>query len=450
MTSSYSETKGKKPADDHKGDGTVMEALSHLALFIFSHCICYYLWWSATFNHGQIGNPFPLQQEVIEKATPTLTSITIYGTLIVGHLIGAAVLPGPTVSGFSIPQENNRRLQYKCNALAAWYIAIALAAWLHCSGLFDLKTLYYESGALLTTATVFADVVALVMYLECLRTKRCAFSLRYFAHDFVMGQYLNPRIGNVDLKMWAEVRVSWLLLFSLDVSAALCLREKIGYIPFRMWIILLIHGLYTNACMKGEESIPYTWDIFQERWGWMLIYWNLAGVAFAYTFNGRFVAEVFGSAELQDDLHPAAFIALEIAVLAAYWVFDEANAQKNRFRAQQLSGAFVERPWALPQLPNATLHSPRYLTTKKGSTLLVDGWWQYVRKPHYAADLCLAVLLCLPCGFHHFLPYFFACFFLPMLVHREIRDTHRCSVKYGKDWDEYTALVPYILVPGIY
>ena len=321
-----------------------------------------------------------------------------------------------------------------------------MAVTAHLTGYFDLKTLYYNSGAMLSTAIIFADSVAVVVYLESVRSGRCRPTATYFPHDFVMGRYLNPRIGSVDLKMVAEVRVSWLLLFALDASAALVLREKVGYVTYRMWVVLLIHGLYTNACMKGEESIPYTWDIFHERWGWMLIYWNLAGVAFAYTFNGRFLSE----RDDLDDLQPAVFWALVICVLAAYWVFDEANAQKNRFRARQMSGAYVTRPWALPQLPNATIENPRFLRTERGSTLLVDGWWRYVRKPHYAADLCLAVLLCLPCGFGHFLPYFFACFFLPMLVHREIRDTQRCSVKYGKDWEEYTALVPYILIPGIY
>lgn len=441
-----SKKKGDKLVKNiHKGEGTLVEALSHLALFVFSHVICYYLWWAAEFNRGCLGNPFPLQPEVIEKATPNVLSVTMYLGIVLSQLLCSAALPGVTVIGFPIPQEDNRRLAYKCNGLAGWYLTLVLSIAAHWTGVFDLKVLYRNSGAMLTTAILFADVVAVIIYLECIRTRRSDGSLRYFAQDFVMGQYLNPRIGNVDLKMWAEIRVSWLLLFALDVSCALCAREDFGYIPNRMWIVLLIHGLYTNACMKGEESIPYTWDIFQECWGWMLIYWNLAGVAFAYTFNGRFIYS-----QQQEELPTWAFGLLIMCVVAAYWVFDEANAQKNRFRAQKLSGAYVERPWAFPQLPNATLKNPKYMKTSRGSTLLMDGWWAYVRKPHYMADLCLAVLLCLPCGFGHFLPYFFACFFLPMLVHREWRDSARCAEKYGDDWVKYCEQVPYILIPGLY
>ena len=31
---------------------------------------------------------------------------------------------------------------------------------------------------------------------------------------------------------------------------------------------------------KGEECIPQTWDMFHEKWGFMVIFWNFAGVPF--------------------------------------------------------------------------------------------------------------------------------------------------------------------------
>jgi delta24(24(1))-sterol reductase len=446
---------------DYQGNGTILETTSLLGLVVFSHCICYYLWWAAEFNQGCLGNPFPLPIEVIQRATPNTTSIIMYAVVIVYTLLCAVALPGVTVSGYPVKiftdhdddtsactsSSITERLPYNCNGLASWYLSIVLAVILHTTGVFDWKQVYSHSGALLSTAIFFADAIAVLMYLECLRTHRCIFSIQTFAHDFVMGGYLNPRLGPLlDLKLWAEVRVSWMLLYALDVSAALCLREELGYIPYRMWLVLLIHGLYTNACMKGEESIPFTWDIFHERWGWMLIFWNLAGVAFAYTFNGRFLASQ--GADLEDFSFPV-FCIMAIAVLAAYWVFDEANAQKNRFRAKLMDDGYVERRFSFPQLPNATLKNPRYLDTKVGTKLLVDGWWLHVRKPHYTADLCLALLLSLTgFGEGHFLPFFFVFFFGPMLVHRAHRDMVRCSEKYGADWDRYKAMVPYTFVPG--
>lgn len=432
---------------DYQGDGTLMETLQLTALVVFSHFICYYLWWTAEFNQGCLGNPFPLSQQVIQQATPNATSITIYASLIVFTLTCAATLPGVTILGYKIPSEGNRRLIYHCNGLASWYVSILVAIILHHINLFDWKTIYQQSGALLSTAIVFADGLALFLYVECLRTGKCVFRCSTLAHDFVMGGYLNPRLGSIDLKLWAEIRVSWMLLYALDISAALCLRDELGYVPYRMWIVLLIHGLYTNACMKGEESIPFTWDIFHERWGWMLVYWNLAGVAFAYSFNGRFIAT---QGDQLDDISFPIFCLMTGAVIAAYWVFDEANAQKNRFRAQLMDGGYVQRMFSFPQLPNATLSNPKFLETKVGSKLLIDGWWKYVRKPHYTADLCLAILLSLTGGTDHFLPFFFVLFFGPMLVHRAYRDSARCSQKYGADWEQYTKKVPYTFIPGIY
>lgn len=82
---------------------------------------------------------------------------------------------------------------------------------------------------------------------------------------------------------------------------------------------------------------------------------------------------------------------------------------------------------------------------------------------------------CLPCGFGSIVPYFYVIYFavllgkchhvmLPMLiymlaaaspvsfyaVHRELRDEHACSKKYGADWEKYKAIVRFRLVPFVY
>jgi delta24(24(1))-sterol reductase len=45
-----------------------------------------------------------------------------------------------------------------------------------------------------------------------------------------MGASLNPRIGPIDLKMWAEVRIPWILVFFLSVSGGCKQYEQLGYI----------------------------------------------------------------------------------------------------------------------------------------------------------------------------------------------------------------------------
>ena len=63
----------------------------------------------------------------------------------------------------------------------------------------------------------------------------------------------------------------------------------------------------------------------------------------------------------------------------------------------------------------------------------------------------LEKLVCwgLICGFEVLLPYWYVCFFVPMIIHRAVRDDARCAEKYGADWDTYIRRVPYVFVPGV-
>src|SRR5690606_33534401 len=195
--------------------------------------------------------------------------------------------------------------------------------------------------------------------------------------------------------------------------------------------------------MKGEECIPTTWDIFYEKWGWMLIYWNLAGVPFIYSLQSVYLYKAGPTS------HPVWYLALVYTILfTAYYIWDTANSQKNYFR-MDLNGSFRPR-LTFPQLPWRKLENPKYLKTDAGSALLVDGWWKYARKIHYTADITMATCWGLACGFGSFIPYFYCFFFTCALTHRVIRDMERCSKKYGKDWDRYCKEVPYIFIPGIY
>ena len=79
-------------------------------------------------------------------------------------------------------------------------------------------------------------------------------------YDYFMGAILNPRLfnGRLDLKMWAETRVSWTLLFLVTLSAAAEQWATKGHVSGPMAFMLLAHFLYANATMKGEECIPTT------------------------------------------------------------------------------------------------------------------------------------------------------------------------------------------------
>ncbi|GAH09695.1 unnamed protein product, partial [marine sediment metagenome] len=245
-----------------------------------------------------------------------------------------------------------------------------------------------------------------------------------------------------DLKMFAEIRISWMLLFLITTANALKQLEEYGEISNSMIVIWVAQTLYTNACMKGEECIPTTWDIFHEKFGWMLIYWN-SELPFLYALQSYYIYTNNIS------ISTVGFIILLSVLSVAYYVWDTANSQKNRFRMQQ-RGTYIKRKWAYPQFEWGTLEDPKYMTTRAGSKLLVDGWWKVARKIHYTADLAMALVWAVCCGYESFIPYFYFCFFLTHLIHRVNRDTIRCKQKYGEDWDKYCEMVPYIFIPYIY
>lgn len=182
--------------------------------------------------------------------------------------------------------------------------------------------------------------------------------------------------------------------------------------------------------------------MYFEKWGFMLIFWNLAGVPLSYCHCTIYLAN-----------HPPStykwptwfMVLLYISYLFMYWIWDTTNSQKNRFRAQE-RGTLVYRK-TFPQLPWQTVNNPRTIKTKSGDSILVDGWYGYARKIHYTCDAFFALTWGLVTGFESPFPWFYPVFFSLMIVHRAYRDIQRCKVKYGESWDEYTKLVPYLFIP---
>lgn len=424
-----------------------------LAILLFSHAVLYYLWIAWRFHGGAVHYPDGLgdvgpylaraADQIATHAAPTWRAVAVYWGFLVAHAVGAVVMPGPKVRGLAVPALGGAKLEYRCNALFSWYATLLVVGAAHVTGVFSLDQVFDQFGSYMTVAVVSGDVVAVAIYAGARITKNTHRMSGNTLYDFFMGAWLNPRIGRLDLKMWAEIRISWILLWLLTASAAAKQYAEHGTISAPMILIVLAHGLYTNAACKGEECVPTTWDIFYEKWGWMLIFWNFAGVPFVYCFNAMYLAQ------RSPFEHSAGYTALVfVLLLCAYYVWDTSQSQRHRFR-MQMAGTYVKRR-AFPQLPWGTLRDPRYLETKSGSLLLIDGWCRYARKIHYTADITQALCWGLICGFDHALPYFYFVFFTGMILHRTHRDVARCRQKYGEDWDRYVEAVPWLFVPKVF
>ena len=422
-------------------------------IITLSHAMMLYLWIAWRFHEGAVFYPAGLSdvgpffarvwEQIAAHAVPSWSTFAIYWAFLVLQGLMAALLPGLEIKGLPIPSRGGKRLVYRCNGITAWWLTLAGVAVLHVTGIFPLQTIYERFGSFMIVAMITANAIAIAVYVGARVTGNAERMSGSVLHDFFMGAWLNPRIGMLDLKMWAEIRVSWLTLFLLTASGAAYQHATYGTVSGPMIFMLAAHFLYANACMKGEECIPMSWDFFHEKWGWMLIFWNLAGVPFVYCFGSMYIASC-PPFELSVPYTVFCFALL----FGAYYVWDTANSQRNRFR-MQLNGAYVKR-MAFPQLPWGTLRNPRYLDTDAGSRLLVDGWWRYARKPHYTADVLMALSWGLICGFDHFLPYFYVMFFVVFILHRAHRDMVRCRKKYGADWDRYGKEVPYLFIPKVF
>ncbi|CED83198.1 C-24 reductase [Phaffia rhodozyma] len=253
--------------------------------------LMYYLWACLWFYQGKFVHPSSVEDikpflrtmaaHVREDAYPTAWAVKSYLGLMAFQLILAFIVPGKKQNGLPVASLNYKTLVYHCNAIGCWYITLVTAGIVHYFDIFDLTTVIDNFGPLMTVAMIVGFALTTAVYFGSVFLGWGGQPIRMsgnFFYDYFMGAALNPRIGSVDLKMWQEVRIPWVLLFLIALSATLEQYREIGYVTANMAFMLLATALYINACAKGEEMIPTTMDMIHEKDGFMLTFWNFAGV----------------------------------------------------------------------------------------------------------------------------------------------------------------------------
>jgi delta24(24(1))-sterol reductase len=252
--------------------------------------LMYYLWICLWFYDGQLVGPSSLDDvqpflqrmwvHVRDDASPNLYAWKVYSGLVAYQLFLAWVMPGYMQEGLPVPSLGYKTLMYKCNALWSLYATMITAAGLHYYHIFRLTEIIDNYGHIMTVAMIYGFVVSFGIYFITVATGNQIRMSGNFAYDVFMGACLNPRIGPIDLKMWAEVRIPWVIVFFLAVSGCCKQYEQYGYVTPNMAFMTLATWLYLNACGKGEECIPQTWDMYHEKWGFMVIFLELRGCSF--------------------------------------------------------------------------------------------------------------------------------------------------------------------------
>lgn len=332
-----------------------------------------------------------------------------------------------------LPLRTGKRLKYYENAFYALVLSlVSLGLLVYYKKPYTMVTDNYL--AIITACMVLSVVLSVALYVKAKKAPSSELAplgnSGNFFYDFFMGHELNPRIGMFDIKYFFELRpgmIGWVIIDHIFLfSEWTDFPEKA---PLPLLLLTIFHTLYVADSLWHEVAILSTMDIISEGFGFMLAFGDLVWVPFVFSLQARYLS-----------MYPAAMpdYCLGIIVvmnLFGYYIFRSANSEKNQFRKNPFSQdvAHLET-----------------ITTSTGKSLIVSGWWGFVRRPNYLGDIIMAFSWALLCGFESCIPYFYPIYLTILLIHRERRDSNLCRQKYGRDWDIYCSRVPYRIIPYVY
>ncbi|KAL6404141.1 Delta(14)-sterol reductase [Ilyonectria robusta] len=330
---------------------------------------------------------------------------------------------------------------------------------------------------ILTANILFAYGVAHFVYIRSFSVKADNKENRELAagghsgnlmYDWFIGRELNPRvtlplIGEIDLKEFLELRPGMMGWIILNCSWCAQQYRNYGFVTDSAICITAVQALYVVDSWWNEPAILTTIDITNDGFGFMLSFGDIVWLPFVYSLPVRYLS-----------VHPLSLGPLGIAGMLSliglgFYIFRSANNEKNRFRTN-------------PDDPRVA--HLKYLQTKRGSKLLISGWWGVARHINYFGDWIQSWPYCLPTGiagyqilsagtqvegevafvmqdgrqviqgeargWGMFITYFYVLYFAILLIHRDSRDDEKCQRKYGEDWEKYKKIVRWRIVPGIY
>ncbi|CAE6445215.1 unnamed protein product [Rhizoctonia solani] len=332
------------------------------------------------------------------------------------------LLPGEWLEGTEL--RIGGRKKYKLNAFNTFLLNVGLVAgWIFIFGPQHFTFIYDHWVGLCTAVILNSLIHATYCYImsnrnEDQRLLALGGNSGNIIYDWFIGRELNPSIGSFDIKSFVELRPGMILWFMTNLSSA-CkqITHRGTWCPTdSMMLVLFFQG----------RALLTTMDITTDGFGFMLSFGSLAWVPLTYSLQARYLA--FNPVELGSFWTSVIFAIHALG----FWIFRGSNNEKNQFRSGR-------NPKNLSSLK-----------TERGTRLLTSGWWGMCQHPNYLGDWIMALSYSLPTGFNTPITYFYCSFFLVLLLHRQMRDEEACRKKYGKDWDTYTKIVPWKIVPYVY
>lgn len=406
----------------------------NLAMIIGLPLFTAYLFFAVRFNDGALIPQSDADWEGFKRAmAPTGRAAIIYGVWFTLQALLQRFAPGREALGAELPDGS--RLPYRMNGLLSLVVTFIVVAMLQWSGVFSIRELYDQFGALISVMTIFVVLFSAALYWYGKQHGQARHLSGKFIHDFWMGTGHNPRVPpgpkGLDLKIFCEARPGLILWVLINTSFAYVQYEKYGFVSTSMGLVWLFQMLYIVDYFWNEEAILTTMDIKHENFGYMLAFGDLVWVPMTYSLQAHY---------LIDRVHSLPWwgaVLIVIVNMLGFYIFRAVNLQKHKFRSD-------------PEHVKIWGKKAEYMQTEQGGKLLLSGFWGWSRHFNYVGDILMALSWSLPCLFGSILPYFYPIYFAILLIHRERRDHKFCSKKYGADWDHYCERVRWRIIPGIY
>ncbi|XP_061405609.1 delta(14)-sterol reductase TM7SF2-like [Lethenteron reissneri] len=340
-------------------------------------------------------------------------------------------LPMGTVAE-GTPLKSGKRLKYNLNGVQAYLASMGLVALAYGAGL-DLTIVAERYLQLLVSAILLGVIVSLLLYIKSFSAPITELvpegNTGRVISDYYMGRELNPKIGDLDLKFVFMMRVGFLSWGPIHACMLAWAFKTYGYLPLPLILITIFHVTYAADLVLEEDFDLTTRESISTGLGYAVVCGELTWVPFVYIIQAYFLLR-----------HPQPLSWPGAAAIAAlffigFWIYRSSNAEKNGFRKN-------------PNHPDYA-HLQK-ISTAHGKSLLVSGWWGWLRHPNYLGDIIMAVAWALPCGVSHLAPYVYLLFCITILVERDAVDEEDCRRKYGPAWLEYCRRVKYRIVPYVY
>ena len=204
--------------------------------------------------------------------------------------------------------------------------------------------------------------------------------------------------------------------------------------------------LYLVKFFVWEMGYMRSIDIIVDRAGFEIQWGCLCYVPAVYTLHTRFCVQNPSGLSL-----PIASFLFVISLAGVVFNY-LADRERDVFRASNGKALVWGKKPVFIEAQYTVIDRQTGAETYKKSLLLASGFWGVARHFQYFFELTAAWSWCLLANplKNGAIPLFYAAFLTYLLIDRANRDSKKCYLKYGKNYEKYCKLVPYKILPGIY